>query len=422
MRKLSKILSVILTIAITVTMTCSYSFADVSEEKDKLGDLNQQKNEAEQEKQELEASKAEAQAYIDEVDKKLTTLATEMYETSQELEKTQDKIATTQKKLKEAEASITVQYDEMKLRIKYMYENGDSQMMDLLLNSGSFTEFLNKAEYITELSQYDRKMLNKLKDTKKEIADAKSTLETEEKNLVAMQQRQETDKASLENLSASKQQELAQYEELISHNEDTANALEAEIRAQEQRVASAEQESIEVAEQQSREAASIEASRAAAAAAAASEHQTAAPSVPTPTPAPSHNATVSGYTWPLPGSTYVSSDFGYRSDPFTGGTEYHSGIDLPAPSGTPIVAATSGTVEWANYSSSAGNWIGINHGNGVYTIYMHMSALLVSAGTSVGAGQTIGLVGTTGSSTANHLHFSVRKNGAYVSPWDYVGN
>lgn len=404
MRRLSKIISVILTIAMTVTMTCSYSFADVGDEKDKLGDLNQQKKEAEEKVEELEASKAEAQAYIDKVDKQLTDLATEMYETSQKLDKTQDKIKSTQKKLKKAEDSIVVQYDDMKLRIKYMYENGDSQMMDLLLNSGSFTDFLNKAEYITELSQYDRKMLNKLKETKKEIADAKSTLEKEEKNLVAMQKQQESDKASLENLSAAKQQELAKYDELISHNEDTADDLEAEILAQEKRVAAAEQESIEAAR--------------AAAAAAQQQANNTQPSTPS---TPSHTPTVSGFTWPLPGHTYVSSDYGYRSDPFTGATAFHSGIDLPAPSGTPIVAAASGTVEWANYSSSAGNWIGINHGNGVYTVYMHMSALLVSAGTKVSAGQTIGLVGTTGSSTANHLHFSVRKNNAYVNPWDYVG-
>lgn len=404
MRKLSKIISVILTIAITVTMTCSYSFADVSNEKDKLGDLNQQKNEAESEKKELEDSKAKAEAYISEVDKKLTNLATEIYETSQKLEKTQKKIETTQKKLTKAEESITVQYDDMKLRIQYMYENGDSQMMDLLLNSGSFTEFLNKAEYITELSQYDRKMLNKLKETKQEIADAKSTLEKEEKNLVAMQEQQQSDKASLENLSAAKQQELAQYESLLDDNEALAAYIESQISAQEKRVAAAEEESREVAR---------------IAAEKAAQNQT-TPNTNNVTT--SHTATVGGFVWPVPGYTTISSDYGYRTNPITGAPQFHNGIDIPAPSGTPIVAAASGTVEWANPNPTAGNWIGINHGNGVYTVYMHMSAMLVSAGTKVSAGQTIGLVGTTGSSTGNHLDFSVRKNGAYVNPWNYVGN
>ena len=126
------------------------------------------------------------------------------------------------------------------------------------------------------------------------------------------------------------------------------------------------------------------------------------------------------FGWPCPGYTSVSSGYGYRSDPFSGSSSFHNGIDIPAPAGTPVVAASSGTVEWANLNPTAGNWIGINHGNGVYTIYMHMSALLVSPGTQVSAGQTIGLVGTTGSSTGNHLHFTVRVNGAYQNPYDYL--
>ncbi len=412
MRKISRILSIVLTVVLTITATYSYSFADVESEQDKLNDLNNQKQEAESQKEDLEASKAEAEEFIDQVDKQLTSLATELYETTQKLEETQSKIEKTQKKLEKAQESITQQYEDMKLRIKYMYENGESQMLDLLLNSSSFTDFLNKAEYITELSQYDRQMLEKLKTTRKEIADAKSTLETEEQNLVAMQEQQENDQAKLESLSESKKNELASYENLIAQNVDIASELESEISAQEQRVAAAEQESIAAAKQAAEEQARREASSVA--------NNT--PSTTAPSSTPSHTATVSGFTWPCPGYSTVSSDFGYRSDPFSGASTFHSGIDIPAPAGTPVVAAASGTVEWSNYSSSAGNWIGINHGDGVYTVYMHMSALLVSAGTSVSAGQTIGLVGTTGSSTGNHLHFSVRKNGAYVSPWNYVGN
>lgn len=400
MRRNKKLFSTVLSIALIVVMTGTSVFATVSDEQDKLSDLNQQKQEAESQQQELENAKADAEEYIRNVDSQLTDLSTEIYETEQDLAKTEKQIEKTKKRMKKAEESIGVQYEDMKLRIKYMYENGDTQMLDLLLNSDSISDFLNKAEYITELSQYDRKMLDKLKETKQEIADSKKSLEKDKKSLVALQEQQQTDKANLEALSAAKQQELAKYDEQISHNEDTADALEAEINAQEKRVAAAEQASREAA-----------------------ERETQPINIPQPTPAaPSHNATVSGYVWPVPGYTYVSSDFGYRSDPFSGATAYHSGIDIPAPSGTPIVAASSGTVEWANYSSTAGNWAGINHGNGVYTVYMHMSSLLVSAGESVGAGQTIGLVGTTGSSTGNHLHFSVRKNGAYVNPWNYVGN
>ena len=85
-----------------------------------------------------------------------------------------------------------------------------------------------------------------------------------------------------------------------------------------------------------------------------------------------------------------------------------------------IVAAANGTVKAANYSSAAGNYVMIDHGGGLYTVYMHCSSLAVSEGTAVSAGQTIAYVGSTGISTGNHLHFGVSLNGSYVSPWSYL--
>jgi murein DD-endopeptidase MepM/ murein hydrolase activator NlpD len=123
----------------------------------------------------------------------------------------------------------------------------------------------------------------------------------------------------------------------------------------------------------------------------------------------------------LPGYSRISSYFGYRANPFSGkGQEYHSGIDIPAPQGTKIVAAYDGQVAWSNYSGSAGNWVGIDHGNGIYTVYMHMSKRSVQEGQMVKKGDVLGLVGSTGRSTGNHLHFAVRKNGEYVDPQKWV--
>ena len=347
MRK-SKVLSFVLVAALAVTAIPINAFGTVSDEKNKLSDLQNQKQQAQDENNKLQKSKSDAQEYIQSVDKKLTNLATEMYKTNQKLSKTEGKISKTQKELDNAQVSINEQYEDMKLRIKYMYENGDTQMIDLIFNSKSITDFLNKAEYITELSQYDRDMLNKMKKTKEKIASAKSTLVTEKKNLQTIQAQQKSDQTKLTSNTSSNTE---------SNTTDTSNSGNS-----------------------------------------------------------GSSGTVSGggFTWPLPGHTTISSGYGYR------GSEFHKGIDIPASAGTTIVAAGSGTVEWANYSTTAGNWIGINHGNGVYSVYMHMSALLVSAGTKVSAGQSIGLVGNTGASQGNHLHFAVRKNGAYVNPWDYL--
>ena len=219
-----------------------------------------------------------------------------------------------------------------------------------------------------------------------------------------------------------KEKEMEEYNNLIAAGKKSKDNIDDEISNQKQVIQ--EMESIEKA----REEAARKAALAAQNANKSTGQSSASTGVTKTNPNTDSNAgstqntvnSATGYIWPLPGYSTVSSDFGYRSDPFTGKQSYHSGIDIPAPAGTRIVAAASGQVAWANYSTTAGNWIGIDHGNGVYTVYMHCSALIVSAGQNVSAGDVIGLVGTTGSSTGNHLHFSVRLNGAYVSPWNYV--
>ena len=127
------------------------------------------------------------------------------------------------------------------------------------------------------------------------------------------------------------------------------------------------------------------------------------------------------FVWPAPSYTYISSEFGYRVHPIYGRTIFHSGLDMAAPGGSPILAAADGVVVAATYESSMGNYVMINHGDGLYTIYMHASALYVSSGQEVSAGDQIAAVGSTGNSTGPHLHFSVRLNGSYVSPWNYLG-
>lgn len=119
--------------------------------------------------------------------------------------------------------------------------------------------------------------------------------------------------------------------------------------------------------------------------------------------------------WPLPVNGSITSPFGYRTDPITGETSYHSGTDIAAPNGTPILAAADGTVVVANgvdsWGGSYGYYIKIDHGNGLQTLYAHCQSICVTAGQQVQAGQVIGYVGSTGRSTGNHLHFEIYENG-----------
>ena len=404
---MKRIFKVILSITLIMAMTVT-TFGSVSSEKGKLSDLQNQKQQNANKKEELQQSKAKAQSYIEEIDKKLTKLSTDIYNTEQKLGKTQENIKKTEKKLKKAQESVKGQYADMKLRIQYMYENGDTQLLDLILNSSSITEFLNKAEYISELSQYDRKMLQKLKNTRQEIADSKKSLEKDEKSLVTMQTKQKADKQELEGTIASKKSELAGYEDLLEQNEASGAALDEEIKKQEEKVAAAR-------------AAATTAPTQAATRAPSSNSST--PSTPSTTKPDANPGSSSGWIYPVPGHTSISSNYGYRKDPFSGSSTFHNGIDFPAPAGTPVVAVADGTVVWANYNATAGNWTGILHSNGVTSVYMHQSSILVSVGQHVSQGQTIGLVGTTGSSTGNHLHLGATSGttpGNWINPWNYL--
>lgn len=129
---------------------------------------------------------------------------------------------------------------------------------------------------------------------------------------------------------------------------------------------------------------------------------------------------VDNMIWPFPGDPNIYSYFGYRTSPITGKREYHSGIDIGGAYGADIVASLAGQVTKATWSSMNGNYVVIDHGNGVTTHYLHASKLLVKAGDYVKQGQVIMKCGSTGWSTAPHLHFTIRINGALVDPCDYV--
>jgi murein DD-endopeptidase MepM/ murein hydrolase activator NlpD len=161
----------------------------------------------------------------------------------------------------------------------------------------------------------------------------------------------------------------------------------------------------EAAELLAQEEAAAEAARLAAAAAAIGNGSV----------TPEQIAALPRFTHPCPAGS-ISSGFGYRDFDHA----FHMGLDLAAPTGTPIYAAVGGTVIIAGYSSSAGNWVVISHGSGLVTKYMHASALYVVAGQTVSAGETIAAVGNTGNSFGAHLHFQVEVNGSAVNPLPFL--
>ncbi|MDR2258916.1 MAG: M23 family metallopeptidase [Treponema sp.] len=120
------------------------------------------------------------------------------------------------------------------------------------------------------------------------------------------------------------------------------------------------------------------------------------------------------FIWPVPG--YITSPYGFRKSPFTGARQFHSGLDIGSPTGTPIRAAMSGRVSAVGWDDAFGNYVVVSHHSGYRTLYAHMSVVRVKSGAYVGTGERIGDVGSTGLSTGPHLHFTVYKNGVTVNP------
>ena len=418
MKKTGKIMAAALSVALA--LSCPFSSmatkSGLTDAKNKKTALEAEKKKTEQTLKDLEGLKSDTTAYVKKLDSSLESIGNELSKLNDNIDAKEKEIDTTKQELDEAKETEKSQYESMKLRIKYMYEKGDSSYVDLLMESGSLSELLSKAEYISKISSYDRQKLDEYAATKEMIAEKEKTLEGEHAELLTLQDETEAKQASVEKLLAAKQTELQNYEVKIASAEGQISEYAKSIADQENQIKSIEAE-IKRKEEEARKKAEEEAKRKAAEAAAKKKAEAAKNTTST-------YKTVSigdiSFTWPCPSSGRVTSGFGSRKSPTKGASSNHQGIDISAPTGSSIVAAAAGQVVIATYSSSAGNYVMISHGGGVYTVYMHASSLLVSQGQSVKKGQAIAKVGSTGYSTGSHLHFGVRVNGSYVNPSKYV--
>lgn len=392
----------IMTIALT-GLCCLLAVFPAMATKSGLEDARKKKTAIEQEKKraeaalkELEALKGDAVAYVKKLDASLETLSDELSQLGADIEAKEEQIEFTKIQLQEAELVEAEQYESMKLRIKYLYEKGDSSYVDLLMQAKSLSELLNKAEYIGKISEYDREKLDEYIETKERIAESERILETEHEELLELQEQTEAKHASVEELLAAKQAELKKVESQIAQAENQVSEYETDLKAQENSIKAIEAEIRRQEEEAKKKA------------------QEAGQTYKT------KSIGDIKFVWPCPASSRITSNFGSRTSPTEGASSNHKGIDIGAATGTNIVAAAAGEVVVSTYSYSAGNYVMINHGGGVYTVYMHASKLLVSVGETVKQGQVIAKVGSTGYSTGPHLHFGIRVNGTYVNPRQYV--
>lgn len=393
MKKTKKIL-IISCITILVVSMITNTFAVTQKDAE---NVKSQINDTEEEIKKVESSLSNAMKEIQELEGDIAEVEYNLEKLQANLKKLNNEISELEKKLEQAEKDYDERYKIACDRVVSQYKYGKITFLDVLLNSSSLTDFLNSYHTVEQIMSVDQELLDDLEKEKQQIIEDKQTLQDKKDKLNEEKQQVEKQKVSLSNKKSTKQKMVSQLNSqesaLQQQKEEYYKELE-NIQAELRRIAEAVSKN-------------------------------------------NGGGNYSGGTlqFPCPGFSRISSRFGSRGAPLAGGSTYHKGVDLAAPMGTSILAAESGTVIAVsktcthNYGKSKscrcgggfGNYVMVNHGNGLVTVYAHCTSINVGLGEKVTRGETIATVGSTGASSGFHLHFGTLLNGTYVDPAPYIG-
>ena len=339
------------------------------------------------EQKELKAKLEAAENNIEEQQNKKQYLDSLISSTESEIEAAtaliaeyENKIVTKNAEIEAMEAAIEENYNDMMGRLRFSYEQGNASYLELILESGDMADFLSSVDRVKSIMEFDKSLMDELAAQLKLLEDERTVLTNTLEEQKALEESLSSKKLDLEDQKVAADNYIKQ--------------LEADEKAY-----AAEYEKAKAAEKEANSA--IEKLLA--------ERQK------------SENQQYWGgdFIWPVPKRiTRISSYYGWRI--LWGRSDFHLGIDIPAAAGTDIYASNGGTVVTATWHYSYGYYVLIDHGGGYATLYAHNSRLLVKAGDKVQQGDVIAKMGTTGSSSGNHLHFEVRVNGKTQNPLNYV--
>lgn len=363
-----------------------------------LDQAEKKKQEMEEEQKALEKKLDNIQQFTEDVSKyvrsldmQMTNLLDNIDSNKEEMKAVKEEIREVDQEYEKAQSLQQEQYDGMKAHIKYMYENSDSNYLVYLMKSRSLAEFLSREEYVEKVTDYDKVLLNRYQQVLDEVALAQKKAEEKQKEVTAAKITLKYEKEKLEQISEEKTRQIKVYQGLISDNKQDVASYALQIAQQEKEIEDLLQQNRTSISEQEKNGDTVQI-------------------VPT----------TGEYAWPLPVSGRITSTFGYRKAPTAGASSYHKGVDIAVNTGTNVLACKEGKVVTAAYSASAGNYVAIYHGGGIYSYYMHCSQLKTSVGKHVEKGQVIARSGSTGISTGPHLHFAMYKAGNYVNPMYYV--
>ena len=351
-------------------------------------------------------SMEEVVAQKDLIDQEIFLLHEQIANTNAQIMAYSVMIADKQAELDSAQSRLTTLQQKNKARIRAMEKNSQTSYWSVVFKATSFLDMLDRLNTMYKINKADQELIAELSKAadevsrvKGELQEQKVGLEQTKKELEVTQEALESKRLEADAVLAELVSQYQEYERFVADAEQTKNQLNQELGTLEQQYQNAKDREYQ------------------------KWYEEYINSQPKPESGNTETGnTVGGITWLKPCSyTRVSSPYGWRDPhPVYGDRRFHAGIDLAAPAGTPIYATRSGKVSVATYSSSAGYYVNIDHGDGYMSRYLHMTHYVVSAGQKVSAGQLLGYVGSTGTSTGPHLHFSLYKNGSTVNPADYI--
>lgn len=364
-RLLSLLALVLVLIFLTIEAVPVYASLEGLEQKKEEVDrrLKQQKSTLKQ----YRSREAELSDELNRLDRRLGELQAELTRVNREIGIAEEKISRAEESLAETEADLAGKEILFKRRLRALYEQSSVSYIDVLLGASSFSDFLSRFNNLKMIAENDRQLIEEVTAERDRIEREKQKLEEEKNRLDGMRRQILSSEKELERTAASRQtvmgdlrQEITRNIEAIKQLERDSERLESEIR-------------------------SLINSNA--------------------------GGGISGrLCYPVEPPTRISSGYGWRSDPFSGSSSWHGGIDIATYGmANYILAAENGQVSLAQWYGDYGNCIIIDHGGGTATLYGHLSSIQVRVGQTVSRGQRIGRAGTTGRSTGVHLHFEVRE-------------
>lgn len=365
-----------------------------------------EKNLAENKKyaQELESNLSKIQASLDAVQANINKARKEQKDQlyiksqlDQQITLKEEKIATIEKLVEEfgcliaqrngeisqIDADIQDTYHILKEKLISSHEDGNTDVIAFILGSENFSDFLTRFDITSELFEYDRRMIDNLKNNRASVEQKRQEVENAKENC-------EAQKIALVQEKESLNQKYEEADNYLSRLENDEAEYLRKYKASQAEMDAVENEMKEIL------------------ARIKDQERT------------NYSSGIFGFPLNISDYTYTSSYFGWRVWNNGRTTDFHRGVDFPAPKGTPILASNSGTVIISKQSSSYGYYIVIDHGGGVTTLYAHCSKLLAKVDQEVKTGDVIAYVGSTGDSTGNHLHFAVFVDGEAVDPLNYI--